>query len=125
MVGNNGTALVVGRMGSLEVTDMFVFCRFTGILLTDSSHRSQNPTCGYGTGSDIDIEGMQYGIVITASEWPGYKFTNVNFVAAPGLGQAAAQAKAGGCMSARIEINGSSQRGTWVLGTYPPPVSDD
>ena len=104
---------------------MFVFCRFTGILLTDSSHRSQNPTCGYGTGSDIDIEGMQYGIVITASEWPGYKFTNVNFVAAPGLGQAAAQAKAGGCMSARIEINGSSQRGTWVLGTYPPPVSDD
>ena len=28
--------------------------------------------------SDIDIEGVQYGIVITASNAPGYKFTNVS-----------------------------------------------
>src|SRR6266851_3109231 len=50
----NGIALVVGRADSLEVNDFFVFMRYTGILLTDSPDKSQNPTCGYGTGSDID-----------------------------------------------------------------------
>jgi hypothetical protein len=118
---NHGVALVVGRMDSVEIHDFFVFSRFTGMLLTDSPNVSQNPPCGYGTGSDIDLDTVQYGIVVTAANTPGYKFTNVDIGAAPGLGQAAVQVRAGGSMPPKIEINGGSQRGTWASGAYPPP----
>jgi len=116
---NHGTALVVGRMDSLDVHSFFAFSRFTGILLTDSPDKSQNPTCGYGAGSDIDLDTVQYGIVITASNFPGYKFTNVDIGAAPALGQAAVQVRAGGSMPPNIAIIGGSQRGTWASGAYP------
>src|SRR5208282_1974553 len=66
----NAVALVVGRVDSLEVNDFFLFMRYTGILLTHSNDTSQNPTCGYGTGSDIDLDTVQYGIVVTASNNP-------------------------------------------------------
>jgi Pectate lyase superfamily protein len=118
---NHGSALVVGRMDSLEVHDFFVFSRFTGMLLTDSPDTSQDFLSGYGTGSDIDLDTVQYGIVITASNTPGYKFTNVDIGAAPGLGQAAVQVRSGGASPPKIEINGGSQRGTWANGAYPPP----
>jgi|HubBroStandDraft_2_1064218.scaffolds.fasta_scaffold80972_1 hypothetical protein len=120
---SNGTALVVRRMDSLEVSDFFVFERFSGMLLTDSSDASQNPTCGYGTGSDIDIEGVQYGIVITASNTPGYKFTNVYLESQGDSGVAAVQVRAGGSLPPKIEVNGVSQSGpeTWADGAFPPP----
>jgi len=118
---NHGTALVVGRMDSLDVHGFFAFSRFTGILLTDSPDKSQNPTCGYGAGSDIDLDTVQYGIVATASNFPGYKFTNVDIGAAPGLGQAAVQVRAGGSVPPNIAIIGGSQRGTWASGAYPAP----
>jgi len=121
---NNGTGLVVDRMDSLEIHDFFVFSRFTGILLTDSTDPSQNPTCGYGVGSDIDLDTVQYGIVVTATNTPGFKFTNVDIGAAPGLGQAVVQVRTGGSMLPKIEINGGSQRGVWALGAYPPPATD-
>jgi len=120
---NNGTALVAGRVDSLEVSDFFVFSRFTGMLLTDSSDTSQNPTCGYGTGSDFDIEGVQYGIVVTASNTPGYKFTNL-FIESPQIvGQAAVQVRTGGSLPPKILINGVSEGGPmpWALGAFPPP----
>jgi hypothetical protein len=47
-VMNKGTALVVGRMDSLEMSEGSVFVRFTGMLLTDSTDIPQ-PPCGYGT----------------------------------------------------------------------------
>ena len=124
---NNGTALVVGRMDSLEVSDFFVFERFIGILLTDSSDTSQNPTCGYGTGSGIDIEGVQYGIVITASNTPGYKFTNVFLESQAQIGVAAVQARAGGSLPPKIEINGVSQGGPqpWADGAFPAPAAGE
>ncbi|MGA7928084.1 MAG: glycosyl hydrolase family 28-related protein [Candidatus Sulfotelmatobacter sp.] len=120
---NNGTAMVVGRMDSLEVSDFFVFERFIGILLTDSSDTSQNPTCGYGTGSDIDIEGVQYGVVVTASNTPGYKFTNLFLESQGDIGQAAVQVRAGGSLPPKIEINGVSEGGPgpWADGPFPPP----
>ncbi len=121
---NNGIGLVVDRMDSLEIHDFFVFSRFTGILLSDSTDTSQGATCGYGTGSDFDLDTVQFGIVISASNSPGYKFTNVDIGAAPGLGQAAVQVKPGGSMLPKIEINGGSQRGVWALGAYPPPATD-
>ena len=121
---NHGIALVVGRMDSLEIHDFFVFSRFTGILLTDSTDTTQGITCGYGTASDIDLDTVQYGIVITASNIPGYKFTNVDIGAAPGLGKAAVQVRTGGSMLPKIEINGGSQRGTWASGAYPAAAPD-
>jgi hypothetical protein len=122
-VKNNGTAPVVGHVDGLEVSDVIVFTRFTGMLLTDSSDLSQNPRCGYGTGSDIDLDTVEYGIVITASSSPGYKFTNVDIGSGYG-GQAAVQGGSGGSMPPKIEINGGSQRGIWVDGAYPPPGPD-
>ena len=121
---NHGTALVVNRMDSLELHDFFVFSRFTGIRLTDSTDTSQNPTCGYGVGSDIDLDTVQYGIVVTASNSPGYIFTNVDIGAAPGLGKSAVRVGTGGSLPPLIVINGTSQRGIWASGAYPPPGPD-
>ncbi len=121
-VSNNGTALVVGRVDSLEVNDFFLFMRYTGILLTDSPDKSQNPTCGYGTGSDFDLDTVQYGIVVNASQSPGYKFTTTNIGSGNG-GIAAAQVGTGS-LPPKILINGGEQRGYWADGPYPPPGPD-
>jgi len=120
---NNATALMVGRADSLEVSDEFTFTRFTGMMLTDSPDASQNPRCGYGTVSDIDLEGVQYGIVATASNTPGYKFTGVDLNAQTGIGKAAVQLRAGGSMAPKVAINGGSNEGPWALGAYPPPAA--
>ena len=119
----NSTAISVGRVDSLEMSDIMVFTRFTGILLADSPDTSQSPRCGYGTGSNIDLDTMQYGILITCSNSPGYKFTNVDIGSGYG-GQTAVQVGAGGSMLPKIEINGGSQRGYWALGAYPSPGPD-
>jgi hypothetical protein len=118
----HGTALVVGRMDGFEVHDFYVFSRFTGMLLTDSPDTSLNPRCGNGRGSDIDLEMVQYGIIATAG-FPGigYKFTNVQLAAAPGLGEAAVQLRGGGTSPPDILINGGSERGGWALGAFPNP----
>jgi hypothetical protein len=118
----NGIALVVGRADSLEVNDFFLFMRYTGILLTDSPDKSQNPTCGYGTGSDFDLDTVQYGIVVNASQSPGYKFTTTNIGSGNG-GQAAVQVGSGS-LPPKILINGGEQRGNWAKGPYPPSGPD-
>jgi len=126
-VGSNGTALVVGRMDSLEVSDMFVFQRFTGMLLTDSPDASQTIRCGYGTGSGIDVEGVQYGIVVTASQAPGYKFTNLFLESQQVQSQAGVQVRTGGSLAPKILINGVSEGGPllWADGPFPPaPVGE-
>jgi len=125
-VMSHGTGLVVKRMDSLEIHDFFVFSRFTGILLTDSADTTQGVTCGYGAGSDIDLDTVQFGIVVTATNTPGFKFTNVDIGSGNG-GQAAVQVKTGGSMLPKIQINGGSQRGIWALGAYPtpPPASEE
>jgi Pectate lyase superfamily protein len=122
-VSANGTAFVAAHVDSLEVSNVLVFIRFTGMLLTDSPDATQSVRCGYGTGSDIDLDTMQYGIVVTASNTPGYKFTNVDIGSGYG-GQTAVQVGTGGSMPPKIEINGGSQRGYWALGAYPPPGPD-
>jgi len=121
-VSNNGTALVVGRVDSLEVNDFFLFMRYTGMLLTDSPDKSQNPTCGYGTGSDFDLDTVQYGIVVNASQSPGYKFTTTN--TGSGYGGIAAVQVGTGSLAPKILINGGEQRGYWADGPYPPPGPD-
>lgn len=120
---NNGTALVVNRMDSLDVHDFFAFSRFAGMFLTDSTDASQNPTCGYGKGSEIDLETVQYGVIVKASNSPGYEFTNLVVAAAPGLGQAAVQLRAGGSIPPDVLVNGGSVRGSWALGPFPMPAA--
>ena len=120
----NATALVVGRVDGLEIHDFFLFIRHAGILLTDSPDLSQNPRCGYGTGSNFDLDTVQYGIVVNASQSAGYKFTNTNIGSGIG-GQAAVQVGTGS-LPPKILINGTEQRGIWAIysGGYPPSGPD-
>lgn len=120
---NHGIGLMVGRMDALEIHDFFAFSRNTGMLFTDSTDNTLNPLCGWGRGSDINLVNVQYGIVATASNTFGYSFSNVNVVAAPGLGQAAVYLKAGGSLAPDVLVNGGSARGTWALGAFPTPAA--
>ena len=119
---NHGTALVVNQMDALVVHNFYAFSRFAGILLTYSPDTTEPGTrTAWGTGSNIDLEAVQFGIIATATTYPGYEFTNVIVGAAPGLGQAAIQLRAGGTNPPDIVVNGASARGTWALGPYPTP----
>ena len=120
---SNGTALVVQRMDSLDVHDLYVFSRYAGMLLTDSPNHSLNPPYGYGTASNIDLETVKYGVIATSSNTPGYEFTNLQVGAVPGGGQAAVALQAGGSAPPDILVNGGSVRGNWVMGPFPTPAS--
>jgi hypothetical protein len=119
-VQSHGIALVVNRADNLEIHDFKLFSKFAGMLLTDSPDSAQNPRSGYGTISDVDLDTVQYGIIATASNTPGYEFTNT--VIGSGLGgQAAAQLRTGGSIAPDILIDGGSERGFWALGPFPTP----
>jgi hypothetical protein len=110
-------------MDALEVNSFYVFSRFAGLLLTDSPDTTILGPNGWGSLSDIDLETVQYGVIAIASEFQGYKFSNLQVAAAPGLGQAAVQLKAGGTNPPDVLINGGSVRGTWALGAFPTPAA--
>jgi hypothetical protein len=78
---------------------------------------------GWGTGSDIVLEMVQYGIVADATNQPGFEFTNVQVQAAPGLGPATVQLRSGGTNPLDGIINGGSARGSWTLGAFPAPAA--
>jgi hypothetical protein len=119
---NHGTALMVGRMDALEVNNFYVFSRFAGLLLTDSPDTTIPFTRnGWGSFSDIDLRTVQYGVIAIASQNQGYKFTNLQIVAAPGLGEAAVLLKAGGTSPPDVLVNGGSVQGSWALGAFPTP----
>lgn len=118
---NNGTALMVKRMDSLLLHDFFVFSRFTGILLTDSSDTTLDPRCGWGNASNVDLETVQYGIIAISATGQAYKFTNLQVGAALGLAQAAVQLRGGGSCPPNVLVNGGSVRGSWALGAFPTP----
>src|SRR5215471_102249 len=119
---NHGTGLVVNQMDALVVHDFYAFSRYAGILLTYSPNTTEpGIRTVWGTGSNIDLETVQYGIIATATNSPGYEFTNVVVGAAPGLGQAAVQLRSGGTNPPDVIINGGSVRGTWALGAFPAP----
>ena len=118
-VQSHGIALVVNRVDGLEVHDLSVFTRFSGILLTDSPDTSQNPRCGFGTGSDISVDNSEFGIIATASTVQGYEFTNLQAEPAFGGGQAAVQLRTGGSIAPDVLINGGSAQGNWALGRFP------
>jgi hypothetical protein len=122
-VVSHGIALVVNRVDGLEVHDFTVLLRFAGILLTDSPDTTQNPRCGFGTGSDIDLDGMQNGIIVAASNSPGYEFTNLVVTPTSGSGQAVVQFRAGGSIPPVVLVNGGSEVGSWALGPFPAPAA--
>ena len=119
---SHGMALVVNRADGLEVHDLKLFLRFAGMLLTDSPDTSQNPRCGFGTGSDINFDSVPNGIIVTASSTAGYEFNNLSF-APGGNGQAAVQLKAGGSVAPNVLINGGIASGAWALGPFPAPAA--
>jgi len=121
----HGIGLVVNRADSIEVHDFGGFSRFAGMLLTDSPDTSQNPRCGFGTGSDFQFDIFEYGIIVTASNTPGYEFTNLlaGGAAGPVFGQAVVQLKAGGSMPPDVLINGGSAYNPWTLGPFPTPAA--
>ena len=118
---NNGTALVVNRMDALEVHNFYAFSRFTGVLLTDSPDTTLPARHGWGRISDIHLQSVQYGVIATTTTPFGYEFSNFQATAAPGLGQAAVQLRAGGTYPPYVLINGGSVPGTWALGAFPTP----
>ena len=122
-VQSNGIALVVNRVDGLEVHDFGVFTSFAGMLLTDSPDTSQNPRCGFGTISDVSVDNSEYGVIATASNAPGYEFTNLQAEPAFGGGQAAVQLRAGGSIAPNVLINGGSAQGNWALGRFPTPAA--
>jgi hypothetical protein len=98
-----------------------VFFRYAGMLLTDSPDATQNPRCGFGMGSDVDLDTVTNGIIVTASTSAGYQITNLT-VATPG-GGAAVQLKSGGSLPPDVLINGGSVVGSWSLGAFPTAAS--
>jgi hypothetical protein len=121
---NHGTGLVVNQMDALEIDNFFVFSRFAGIVLTFSPDLTEpGIRTGWGTGSDIDLQIVQYGIIADATNQPGFEFTNVQVRAAPGVGQAAVQLRGGGTNPPDVIINGGSARGAWALGAFPAPAA--
>jgi len=120
---SHGIALVVNRADGFEVHDLNVFWRFAGMLLTDSPDSTQNPRCGFGTGSDLDLDNMVYGIIVTASNATGYEFNNLSFYPAPNNAQATVQLKAGGSIPPNVLINGVKASGAWALGPFPTPAA--
>ena len=66
-VMSHAIAIVANRVDGLEVHDFNVFSHYAGILFTDSPDATQNPRCGYGAGSDIDLDIVQVAIIVTAS----------------------------------------------------------
>ena len=119
---NHGIGLVVNQMDALVVHDLYAYSRYAGIVLTNSPNTSlPGERSVWGTGSNIDLENVQYGIIAIATSDPGYEFTNVVIGSAPSLGQAAVQLRSGGTNPPDVIINGGAVHGTWSLGAFPAP----
>ena len=100
-----------------------MFERFSGMLLTDSSDASQNPTCGYGRGSDYRYRG-------SAIRHRHHRIQNARLQvhkripeSQGDIGVAAVQVSAGDSLPPKIEVNGVSQSEpeTWADDAFPPP----
>jgi hypothetical protein len=117
----HGTGIVAKRMDSLEIHDHIIFMRFIGMNFTDSPDTSQSPRCSYGSAVDIDLDSVNYGIIVTATNSPGWKFTNLDIGPPLGFGKAAVAVRAGGSMAPDVLVNGGSIRGTWSQGPFPKP----
>ena len=116
-VMSHGIALVVNRADSVAMHNLILFHRFAGMLLTDSPDTTQNPRCGYGSGSDINFDTVQYGIIVSASNAPGYEFTNVILGDEAWPGSGASESR----RFLASERAGGWRLGAWLLDLGPFP----
>jgi len=118
---NHGIGLVANRVDSLDLNNFVLFHRYAGMLLTDSPDATQSPRCGYGSGNNMNFDFVLYGFIVTASNAPGYQFSNVILGSDNDAGQAAIQLQAGGSMAPEVLFIGGSERNAWALGAFPAP----
>jgi hypothetical protein len=121
-VKDHSTALLVNRVDSLEVHNFNLFIRNTGLLITDSTDAAQNPRCGYGSGSDINLDTVQFGIIVDCSNTAGFVFTNL-VVGSGNGGEAAVQVRGTGSLPPEVLVESGSIRGSWSLGPFPTPAA--
>jgi Pectate lyase superfamily protein len=105
-VMNNGVALAMYETAAISIDDFDVFMRNTGIVLGDSPDRG---IPGHGTGGNIDLDTVRYGVVATSTDVVGYEFTNLAIGDALG-GVNMIWLPAGGHQTPRVVVVGGS---TW------------
>jgi len=118
-VMNHGSAFVIKRVDGVAIDDVLIFHQNTGFLLTDSSDPVQIKRNGYGSLTNIDIDTCNYGIRARSTDFPGYKFANLDIgcgwfaPAAWGVAQ-----EPFGSAPPRVLIDGGSIRGQWSGGLF-------
>jgi hypothetical protein len=118
-----GTGLVVNQMDALEIDNFFVFYRSIGINLTFSPDLTESGIrMGWGTGGDIDLERVQYGIIGNATNQPGLNLRMYKCVRLPARAGRGPITKRRNQPSRR-NVNGGSARGSWALCAFPPPAA--
>jgi hypothetical protein len=87
----------------------------------DSTDPVQIKRTGYGSVTNVDIDTCNYGIRARSTDFPGFKFTNIDIgcgwstPAAWGVAQ-----EPYGSAPPRVLINGGSIRGQWAGGLFQP-----
>jgi len=116
----NGIAIDARRCDSLILSNLLILNYFVGIQLADSPDTQPTYQSGYGHGSNIDIDGVVYGIYCTSSNnaADGWKFTNVSIAEGHATGQYGIDMPAGGAEAPLVQIIGGHTRGTWAGANY-------
>ena len=111
---NNGIAFVFKRVDGVTIDHVLVFHRHTGFHLTDSSDPVQIKRNGYGSATNVDIDTCNYGIRARSTDYPGYKFSNLDMGCGwfgPAIWGVAQEPN--GSVPPRVLVEGGSIRGQW------------
>lgn len=76
-VSAHGTGLVIYRADGPTISDYTLFSVGTGIKLADSPDTTLTYRNSYGVATNVDMEGVNYGLNVTSVRYPGWSFTNV------------------------------------------------
>lgn len=109
MLTSGSTALLVQRVDELFMSNIGIFGQYEyGIKMVDSP--TESPACGYGSGSNIDIDSTGTGIYCQSTRIAadGFKLNNVTL---GNTGVACIEMVAGGSEPPHLVINGGQFRG--------------
>ncbi len=116
----NGVGMHFGRMDSFFGSNIAIGAKFDGIVFADSSY-SVGPTfiAGYGKFTNVDMDGVIYGVdaISTNDVAYGWKFVNMDIGAAAAGAQATLFLATGGVSAPTITWEGGSARGAWAAGS--------
>ncbi len=76
-VNAHGTGLAIYRADAPMISDYTLYSIGTGIKLADSPDSTLSVRNSYGVATNIDMEGVNYGIDVTSVRYPGWTFTNL------------------------------------------------